>query len=939
MEASPSPLDGWHTKSGRGPFARSTRRYFRLHDGILSWYVSPSSAAAQNSLKLSECRVSAADGNKLKLQAPEKLYTLLVDDAATCNRWLAALLAHSRVVSSAPLPQKVGGTGGTPLKLQKAVLSRAATSAIGKRYLLSRSAEGTVELIQAVKRLVTLLAPSLGVTGEREASRLADQMENAILSVAVKVVLLYKHRRIAMADLGPLFGRVDAVCYQLALLHDTLSQGKDIETSWEDQKLKHWLTRVAGGVSAVDAELSLLIGSHLSSKSNGDFLAACRPLLLLLGDSARLRDLLLSERYRSAIAKLASSMNRLYANYQPDDEVDETTQKNRVAEDLGALRAEEGAQAALTIADESEESGEEGDDEDVEDRPPPFLVRRGVAMLRVGDEPATEVLLELCTDSIGWHSEASAIAEEVFLDSDSIIIVKNPPPARTELEVHTDGHQLALLLRHGPQLEREVARRELSAWEAALKGTIRAVLPPDEVMEELYPVFEEIEAQKRAEAQAEGIPHATRGESVAQTCERCLLYMREASPSLTPPAAYARLSGAEQAQFIAAAAAAAGGGVEAALCILRFVRAELPPDSRTAERASAHPHLLAAFAHALLHLHAASGDDLPADGFRRAQVYRLAVERGVQALCREAGGGLADAAVAAMLQRLALAADAHGLHELSLADAAAAAADGEGWAELCAALRQGPPLLAAVGSRGAASTFRFVDASIRSYFHALAICTAPPAPPLPLTDVDDAWRSTLFFGVDLGTPFQEGLVRAFGLGGERVLRLDGREAPPLLLFHLVNGMDSLRELHLTRCGLSASCLQLLLVRTTLLTTQTVTALVVDDNPIGDGAATALHDWLSGATPLEKLSMRSTRSSGATAQAIGDALALNRSLHTLLLDGNPLSDGDVYALRAAKQQADLRRGFVLEVSASGLTTNDTRVPPSQPWLDIPAELWW
>ena len=53
-----------------------------------------------------------------------------------------------------------------------------------------QSAEGTADLIGALRQLVAQLAPALGVSGDatsRAATRVADQLENAVLSVATKV--------------------------------------------------------------------------------------------------------------------------------------------------------------------------------------------------------------------------------------------------------------------------------------------------------------------------------------------------------------------------------------------------------------------------------------------------------------------------------------------------------------------------------------------------------------------------------------------------------------------------------------------------------------------------------------------------------------------------------------------------------------------------------
>ena len=139
----PAELSGWHTKAGGGGmFGRPTRRFFRLRSGVLTWYVSESATTPQNAVKVAECQVSAtSDGTKLKLQAPNKMYTLNIETPALCATWLDALRAHATVESLEALPPKSGGStprlGEQGLKLQKAVLSRAASSGMGKRVLLA----------------------------------------------------------------------------------------------------------------------------------------------------------------------------------------------------------------------------------------------------------------------------------------------------------------------------------------------------------------------------------------------------------------------------------------------------------------------------------------------------------------------------------------------------------------------------------------------------------------------------------------------------------------------------------------------------------------------------------------------------------------------------------------------------------------------------------
>jgi len=339
----------------------------------------------------------------------------------------------------------------------------------------------------------------------------------------------------------------------------------------------------------------------------------------------------------------------------------------------------------------------------------------------------------------------------------------------------------------------------------------------------------------------------------------------------------------------------------------------------------------------------------------RADLYAVLVRDGLSALAGAGeGGGAVAAAWEAQLQRVAAllvsrAADEIGVREAAVALGQEASLEGDvydpppedSWGALCSALLSAPPLLASVG--GSPPTFRFADPSICAYLRAAAITrgavAALPAEEQPYWHWGDAWRSTLFFGHDLGRPFKAGLASAAGLADAPALSLTGRQLPPLLLLHLVEGMPLLRDLDLTACGITAAYLRLLLTRTMVQGAQLrLHALTLDRNPLGDGAASALSGWLAFSTTITTLNLRATAASNQTALDLATALGTNQSLRTLALDQNPISDAAAGALRNAKAQVDAARGFTLELSISKGDVDAAEMRPTQCWLDVPAALW-
>eukprot|EP01116_Phalansterium_solitarium_P024164 TRINITY_DN8773_c0_g1_i1.p1 TRINITY_DN8773_c0_g1~~TRINITY_DN8773_c0_g1_i1.p1 ORF type:complete len:334 (+),score=101.55 TRINITY_DN8773_c0_g1_i1:98-1099(+) len=131
---------------------------------------------------------------KFSVETAKEVTVFAVEDAAELEDWISSLNAHLSLPPSPPLTKEKKRSRMQKIAFQakKNVAGKVATSALGKAAFRSKIPEEVSELVAAVKHVV-----------ERESNspKKADEFEESLIKIGVKVFLLLDSGRIQAAKL------------------------------------------------------------------------------------------------------------------------------------------------------------------------------------------------------------------------------------------------------------------------------------------------------------------------------------------------------------------------------------------------------------------------------------------------------------------------------------------------------------------------------------------------------------------------------------------------------------------------------------------------------------------------------------------------------------------------------------------------------------------
>lgn len=263
-----------------GAFSKTKQRFFVLRGGTLLWYASE---AAQDSaptgyVNIARCTLMPETSpTSLTLKGPVKEYLLTCSDSAERAGWVRALQRHwdrpplsdvERLGAEAPSKEaKKSALSSMALRAEKKIVSRAVTSDVGKKLLREYCLPETFVLLTALREMI----------GKDADPKTGRRLEDTILRLAVKVVLLYHHAKLKPSDFDSVVLIADALCVDVVRKYDSLRRGPN-------DPLDSAHTKLSARIAGLETELVQLLETHVSPKN----IAALREVTGYLADATTL---------------------------------------------------------------------------------------------------------------------------------------------------------------------------------------------------------------------------------------------------------------------------------------------------------------------------------------------------------------------------------------------------------------------------------------------------------------------------------------------------------------------------------------------------------------------------------------------------------------------------------------------------------------------------
>jgi len=250
-----------------------------------------------------------ARGAALAIHA-RKDYVLWADDSSERDKWLRAL-RHNATFPPLPglaPPTPSGGTAmgketkekhsllsSLVLGAEKKMIGRAVTTDLGKKLLREYCLPETFSVLQAMRDMASLdpaMPPRYGAF-----------IEDTMLKMAVKVMLLYQHGRIGTRDFDAAVSLVDRLAVDLVAKYDATITPPDY-CDLRDPEHR----QLATVFTAINAELKLLLKDHMSEKN----LSALSQVVSYLGSPASMSRFTGEPACFEELGKMVAGLRKMY---------------------------------------------------------------------------------------------------------------------------------------------------------------------------------------------------------------------------------------------------------------------------------------------------------------------------------------------------------------------------------------------------------------------------------------------------------------------------------------------------------------------------------------------------------------------------------------------------------------------------------------------------
>ena len=272
---------------------------------------------------------SGDEGVSFSVRTTAKEYIFWAEDASERDKWLRALHHNQSVASPVEGLSKTGGGGwgggdadggggsskggdstksssgilaSFAMKVEKKLVGRAVTSELGKKLLREYCLPETFTLLQAMRDMTSLdplMPPKHGAS-----------IEDTILRIAVKVVLLYRHGHLSSQDFEPVIGVVDTLSEGLVRKYDAVTTPPHTDEADPEHSLYNTHMRV------LDAVLREMLKPHISPKN----LQALSTAVSYLGDPQTLTRFTTEPKCCVELGKMTEALRQMYG-LQPETSI------------------------------------------------------------------------------------------------------------------------------------------------------------------------------------------------------------------------------------------------------------------------------------------------------------------------------------------------------------------------------------------------------------------------------------------------------------------------------------------------------------------------------------------------------------------------------------------------------------------------------------------
>ena len=197
-------------------------------------------------------------------------------------------------------PSKRSMLGSLALKAEKKLVGRAVTSDLGKKLLREYCLPDTFVLLQAMRDVASIdpaMPPKHGA-----------KVEDTILKMACKVVLLYRHSILTPRDFDAAAGLVDTIAVDIVRKYDAVCRSPYADLFDEDHE------RMAVHMRALSAELKLLLSPHVTPKN----VSALVDVVEYFGAPLNMARFLKEQRCLGELAKMANALRKMYGLDEPN---------------------------------------------------------------------------------------------------------------------------------------------------------------------------------------------------------------------------------------------------------------------------------------------------------------------------------------------------------------------------------------------------------------------------------------------------------------------------------------------------------------------------------------------------------------------------------------------------------------------------------------------
>jgi len=307
-----------------GVFSYPRKRFYILRDGTLACWKSEAdiAGAPQEADTTAGCRISMlATGLGFSLSIAGKDCVLMTESEEDCRQWVEALqkhaAAHMKRTGAAGSPRETSSKlrssvrqsvsepgkerfsmrqqmGNLALRAEKKIAGKAITTDFGKKLLREYCVDETFILLDALRELATR-DPDAG-------SKIGLQLENNVLRLAVKAVLLFQHERLKLSDFRRTVAWVDHICLETIRKYNATRRDPHVDP------VDPMHDRLVEQVRVLEAELVSKLSGHIKEKN----LDALRFVINFFCEPGRVERFLTDPVFAEPMKTIATNLIELY---------------------------------------------------------------------------------------------------------------------------------------------------------------------------------------------------------------------------------------------------------------------------------------------------------------------------------------------------------------------------------------------------------------------------------------------------------------------------------------------------------------------------------------------------------------------------------------------------------------------------------------------------